>query len=196
MLNVRYPKNFISGRSLKRLLFLYLSLFFFAGCASSSSFQNIASRYNTDEQITKLNFGRHFEAMAEELCGEACKEGKCANETILVTDFVDVQSYVPQKTGMLMGELMRSDLSKACGYTIAQVEFSNLFRLSENGLITLTRNPGKLQSSEYSEYSVKNCIVGTYSITTNKLYLFARIINTSTGRIIKMTHREIDLPGK
>src|SRR5208282_4057513 len=102
-------------------------------------------------------------------------------------------TLVPGKSGLLMGELMSSNLNKVCGYNIAQVEFSSLFKLSEGGLITVIKNPTNLQRSEYA---VKNCVVGSYSATPDKLYLFARIINTWTGKSIKMTSRELDLSCK
>jgi len=108
--------------------------------------------------------------------------------TVLVTDFVDIQSFVPKQQGILMGELMRGSLNSNCSYRIVQAEFAKYFKLSESGLVVLSRNVGVIKHDEYKQ---PECIVGTYSIMNNKLILFVRRINTDTGKISKMVTREI-----
>ena len=193
MIQVRYLKIFFRRPSLAKLLHGAFFLFFLAGCASASPFNKLACRNNIDDQIAGLNLQRYFESIAGDLCRDMCSTEDCSNATILATNFVNVQTLVPGKSGLLMGELMSSNLNNVCGYNVVQVEFSRLFKLSEGGLITMTRNPTNLQRTEYA---VKNCVVGSYSATPNKLYLFAKIINTWTGKIIKMTSREVDLSCK
>ena len=114
---------------------------------------------------------------------------RCAGETILVTDFVDLQTLVPNKHGLLMGDLMRSSLNSRCGYRIVQAEFSSYFRLSENGLVVLSRNSADIKSREYRQ---SECVVGTYSFVGAKLIVTVRRISTLTGRITRMVTREID----
>jgi hypothetical protein len=114
---------------------------------------------------------------------------RCAGETILVTDFVDLQTLVPNKHGLLMGDLMRSSLNSRCGYRIVQAEFSSYFRLSENGLVVLSRNSADIKNREYRQ---SECVVGTYSFVGAKLIVTVRRINTLTGRITRMVTREID----
>jgi hypothetical protein len=131
--------------------------------------------------------------MAEDLCPDLCGGEPCTNYSIVVPDFVDMQTLAPQKIGILMGELMRRSLNKECGYNIIQVKFSYLFKMSDNGLITLTKNFNDVLKSQSAPLSVKNSIAGTYTATSNKLYIFARIINNSDGKIIKMTSKEVNL---
>ncbi len=177
---------------LLRVLLFELFLFLLTGCASSSSYNKIAS-CRGDEQISNVKFQKYFDEMAEELCPNSCGGVSCADYSVIATDFVDIQTLAPGKTGILMGELMRSSLNKVCGYNIIEVKFSHLFKLSDDSLVTLTKNPNEILKSEYSPQSVKNSIVGTYSVSSNTLYIFARTINNSDGKIIKMTSKEVKL---
>jgi len=88
-----------------------------------------------------------------------------------------------------MGELMRGSLNKVCCYKIIQAEFAKYFKLSENGLVVLTRKINEIKKDDYSHSDV---IVGTYSyLNNNKVLIFVRKINIGTGKISKMVTREI-----
>lgn len=149
-----------------------------------------------------------FEDIAAELCVDTCSDcdvrspdGKigvnaCAyreeimRQTVLVTDFADIQTFVPNQPGLLMGELMRAGLNKACCYKIVQAEFGKYFKLSENGLIVLTRKASEIKKDEYLQ---SEAIIGTYNyLNNNKVLVFVRRINTETGKISKMVTRELD----
>lgn len=186
-------KKIIGSRSLKVLFCGGLFLFLLSGCASFSSYNKIAYCHDADEQLSNVKLQKYFDDMAKELCSDSCSGQSCSNYSIAVPDFVDMQTLAPQKIGVLMGELMRSSLNKVCGYNIIQVKFSYLFKMSDSGVITLTKNFSDALKSQYASLSVKNCIAGTYSNTSNKLYIFARIINNSDGKIIKMTSKEVKL---
>jgi hypothetical protein len=110
--------------------------------------------------------------------------------TVLVTDFADIQSFLPNPSGLLMGELMRGSLNKVCNYKIVQAEFAKYFKLSENGLIVLTRKVNEIKKDEYSQ---SEAVVGTYSYLNNsKVVFFARKINIRTGKISRMVTRELN----
>lgn len=149
-----------------------------------------------------------FQDISAELCVDTCSDclvqgisGKgtnqiCANRdeinrlTVLVTDFADIQSFLPNQSGLLMGELMRGGLNKVCCYKIIQAEFSKYFKLSENGLVVLTRKVSEIKKDVYSQ---PEAIVGTYNyLNNNKVVIFVRKINTDTGKITKMVTREIN----
>ncbi len=149
-----------------------------------------------------------FQDMAAELCVDVCSD--CAGRTpddkknasicadrddarrlsVLVTDFADIQTFIPNQSGLLMGELMRGSLNKACCYKIIQAEFAKYFKLSENGLVVLTRKVNEIKKDEYSQ---SEAIVGTYSyLGNNKVLVFVRKINMETGKISSMVTREIE----
>lgn len=148
-----------------------------------------------------------FQDMAAELCTDiradcaplktdgmkavaACSPGDEAPlTTVLVTDFVDLQTFTPNQQGLVMGELMRAGLAKVCYYRLTQAEFATYFKLSESGLVALTRNAGEIKNGTYFQ---TEAIVGTYShLNNNKVLIFARKINMATGRIFRMATREV-----
>lgn len=145
-----------------------------------------------------------FQDIAAELCVDTCSDcavrtpdvNVCANsdeinrQTVLVTDFADIQTFIPNQPGLLMGELMRAGLNKVCCYKIVQAEFGKYFKLSENGLIVLTRKVSEIKKDEYMQ---SEAIIGTYNYLNNsKVLVFVRRINTETGKISKMVTRELD----
>jgi hypothetical protein len=149
-----------------------------------------------------------FGDIAAELCIDTCSDSvtripddngaahNCTNrdeinrQTVLVTDFADIQTYIPNQSGILMGELMRASLNNVCCYKIVQAEFAKYFKLSENGLVVLTRKANEIKKEEYVQSEV---VVGTYNyLSNNKVVIFVRRIDVQTGKISKMVTRELD----
>jgi len=150
-----------------------------------------------------------FQEMALELCTDSCSDcttrtpdGKLTvtpktcgleeirRQTVLVTDFVDLKSYVPGDSGLLMGEMMRGSLNQVCCYKIVQAEFGRYFKLNDSGLVSLTRRVSEIKKDDYPQ---PEAVVGTYNYLNNsKVVLFVRRINTTTGYVTKMTTKEID----
>ena len=149
-----------------------------------------------------------FQDIAGDLCVDSCSDcavqtngaspevNSCTNrndidrQTVLVTDFADIQTFIPNQSGLLMGELMRGGLNKSCCYKIVQAEFGKYFKLSEHGLVVLTRKVSEIKKDEYAQ---PEAVVGTYNYLNNsKVLVFVRRINTETGKISKMVTREID----
>jgi hypothetical protein len=159
----------------------------------------------TSQNLDQLELKSIFLDIAKELCTDSCgdcgkpnqscgpAEGKGPDleqqRTVLVADFVDLQNFLPNQYGVVMGELMRGSLNISCCYRIVQAEFSKYFKLTESGLVVLSRNVNDIKTDKYNQ---PECIVGTYSFLNSKLIIFVRRINTTTGQITKMVMREID----
>ncbi len=147
------------------------------GCASVNC--NIASH----DILPRLNLKAVFDSVARDICSQ-----RCVPKTALVTDFLDIESYRPEREGILMSEIMRGSLSEVCCYQIVQGEFSKHFKLSKRGLIALTRNPEEIRNKEFP---YTEAVVGTYSFSENKLFVFVRQVNLKTGKIRKFITKEI-----
>ncbi len=147
-----------------------------------------------DEILARVDMKQAFQGMAADLCGEPCtlpgspNAAVCPSPTFMVTDFVDIHSLQPKKHGIVMGELMRSALNHTCRARIVQAEFAENFTLSDKGLVALSRDPKKIR---HPDYPYSDYLVGTFSYSGNKLFLFARKVDVSSGRVTKMTSREI-----
>jgi len=191
---------------LKAALAAIFMVVFFTGCAH----QNMAKRYSAcsgktfNQLLESTDLKPLFNDIARELCTEPCvteggttsgKSSKCssANDTnsysVLITDFVDIQSFTPASQGLLMGELMRGSLSSICSTKITQVEFAKFFNLNAKGLVVLSRKVSEIKNDEYDQ---TEAIVGTYSYLNNKIVIFARKINVVSGKISRMVTREVD----
>lgn len=187
--------------------FLALSL---GGCVRHTAQLNYGTCYGKtfNQLLESTDLKPLFNDMARELCTEPCvaeagatlsetaeKKSRCLstpgrnNYSVLVTDFVDIQTFTPASQGLLMGELMRGSLSSICDTRITQVEFAKFFNLNEKGLVVLSRKVSEIKKDDYDQ---TEAIVGTYSYLNNKIVLFARKINVVSGRISKMVTRELD----
>lgn len=188
--------------------FLLLMLLL-AGCASGGVGSRVGacSGKTFNQLLESTDLKPLFNDLALELCAEPPKtesgripaetksETRCSSAaaktdySVLVTDFVDIQTFAPASQGLLMGELMRGSLNSVCCTKITQVEFAKYFNLNEKGLIVLSRKVSEIKSDDYDQ---TEAIVGTYSYLNNKIVLFARKINVVTGKISRMAMREVD----
>lgn len=181
-----------------------------AGCAAHTPPTRHSACYGKtfNQLLESTELKPIFNDIARELCSEPCRNedgtvAAASSETdarcpapkekngysILITDFVDIQSFSPASQGLLMGELMRGSLSSVCSTQITQVEFAKFFNLNEKGLVVLSRKVSEIKKDEYDQ---TEAIVGTYSYLNNKIVIFARKINVVTGKISRMVTREVD----
>ncbi len=191
-----------------RLISLLAGLFLLSGCVTDVVYGPCQGK-TLPQLLDATTLKPLFQEMAYELCTDSCTDcaartpdGKltikpptCSTEeikrqTVLVTDFVDLKSYIPGESGLLMGEFMRGSLSQVCCYKIVQAEFGKYFKLNENGLVSLTRRVSEIKQDDYPQ---PEAVVGTYNyLNSSKVVLFVRRINTTTGHVTKMVTREID----
>lgn len=181
-----------------------------AGCAAHTPPVRYSACYGKtfNQLLESTELKPLFNDIARELCSEPCRNedgtvstdssengAKCiaakekGSYSILITDFVDIQSFTPASQGLLMGEFMRGSLSSICSTKITQVEFAKFFNLNEKGLVVLSRKVAEIKKDEYDQ---TEAIVGTYSYLNNKIVIFARKINVVTGKISRMVTREVD----
>ena len=192
-----------------RLAIVALLVCMLSGCAATEIVYGPCYGKTLPQLLDSTTLKPLFQEMAYELCTDSCTDCAVRNpdgtlkvtpktcsleeikrQTVLVTDFVDLKSYVPGDSGLLMGELMRGSLNQVCCYKIVQAEFGKYFRLNENGLVSLTRRVSEIKRDDYPQ---PEAVVGTYNYLNNsKVVLFVRRINTTTGYVTKMVTREID----
>lgn len=156
-----------------------------SGCAATHSGGGFGTRCPKDleSQLKLIDMKRVFGDMAHDLCGGGESFG-----TVLVTDFVDLESLKSDSSGILMGEVMRSSLSSACGYDIQQAELARYFTLGPNGLVALTRRGEAIKKDDLRN---ADFVVGTFNQSNEKLVLFAKKFNTRNNLVTMISSREI-----
>lgn len=167
---------------MKKLILVLISLILLSGC-SYLYHGSCIYQLSPLEKVSNANIDSYLREIASEMC---IKPG----HPIIIPDFLEIQSFSTGKIGLLLGELMRSFYSQECRNEIIQVEFPKHFKLSNDGLVSLTRNPEEIKKQEHK---TAQAIIGTYSYTDNNLRIFVRKIDTENGNIIKMTSSEIKL---
>ncbi len=187
---------------------LIVLLLLLNGCATNTMIYGPCYGRTLPQLLDVTDLKPLFQDLAYELCTDSCHDctirstalpvprpkactlEEIHRQTVLVTDFVDIKSYVPEHPGLLMGELMRGALNQVCCYKIVQAEFGRYFKLNENGLVSLTRRVSEIKKDDYMQ---PEAVVGTYDyLNNNKVVLFVRRINTTTGQVVKMVTREIN----
>lgn len=170
-----------------KVLIFFLLVTLLVGCTP----QVTAIRHSTcyGKTFNQLLESTDLKPLFNDIARELCAENDKNNYSVLITDFVDIQSFAPATQGLLMGELMRGSLNSVCGSKITQVEFAKFFNLNEKGLVVLSRKVSEIKKDDYDQ---TEAIVGTYSYLNNKVVIFARKINVVTGKISRMVTREVD----
>lgn len=164
---------------MKKLLLLVLSL---AGCAAVSDKPHDCPS-TVPDALRKIELVE----IADRLVAEVCAAG-ASDEVVLVPDLLDLKTFQPGQTGMLLGEVVRGRLSARCKYKIRQVELSKNLRLNEGGLSVLTREVKELQSSEFA---ARRAFVGTYTAMPGKIVVTLRDLDLRSGTIDRIASREV-----
>ncbi len=180
-----------SGRTwLAAVSFLLLSL---TGCAANDHQQ--CAKLGLSRLIVLNEVSRVFDDLAVGFCPASCTgvAGSCdergLSKLVLVPDFVNLTTYSPGTSGLYMGEQMRAALSQRCNSKIFQAELGRDLKLSAEGLVALTRDPGEIAKDEFAGQDI---LIGTYSYSGNRLSVFVRKISGAAGVISKMISKEIE----
>jgi hypothetical protein len=146
-------------------------------------------------KLSAIDLSALFSGIAEEICtyyAGSCAKGSLTPPkgvpAIMVTDFVELESLQSDKSGLLMGELMRSYLMKNCCRTVIQAEVGKDIRINDKGTVSLTRQPNQLMKSELE---IRDIVIGTYHNFTDKLVINVKIIDIQTQAIKQSVVKEL-----
>ena len=109
------------------------------------------------------------------------------DEVIIVSDFVNVDRLENHsKLGFLLSEQLKNSLSNR-GIIIRAVELGREFQLGTHGFNLLTREQKDIQNTGVES---QFAMVGTYSVTTQSLIVFVKLIDITTGNILSSASSE------
>lgn len=102
-------------------------------------------------------------------------------DVVLVSDFVNLDKLKNRsKLGFLLSDSLKTALSDK-DIIVREIELREQFEYGKRGLNVLTR---ELEKIAKKEVNIKYALVGTYSITTESLILFIKLIELDTGNIL------------
>jgi hypothetical protein len=108
---------------------------------------------------------------------------------LLVADFVNVNTLKTEPNVLVMSEMMRTYLARIPGKKVVQVEFGKDIRISDTGIVSLTRKIGQTGNTKVGASQV---IVGTYLNLPNKLVINVKAIDPSNQIISAALVRELN----
>ncbi len=155
---------------LKKVGYIFIPLFlttFFTGCFyinidGSNNYQRlINSMISSSYDKLKLNVEK--------------------DEVVLVSDFVNIDKLQNHsKLGFLLSEVLKDVLSNK-DIIVREVELGQNFKIGEHGFNVLSRNNEEIDSFIHNE---RFAVVGTYSMTGKRLWVFIKLIDIYTGHIL------------
>ncbi len=177
-------KNFI------KILKLFLSSIFFITFLTSCS--NIAKSIASSSPTSYKNFSgsNNFHSLIDNLIKKQdskLKKYLLDDEVVLVSDFVNLDKLKNRsKLGFLLSEHLKNALSNR-SVIVREVELAENFQYGKSGLNVLTRKYDDINKTAIeSTYA----FVGTYSITTESLIVFIKLIDVSNGNILSSSSSE------
>ncbi|WP_424688519.1 MAG: FlgO family outer membrane protein [Halarcobacter ebronensis] len=103
------------------------------------------------------------------------------DDVVLVSDFVNIDKLENRsKLGFLLSEHLKDALLNK-NIIVRQVELSENFSYGQNGLNLLTRKQRDISNKSVDG---KFAVVGTYTITTETLIVFMKLIDVTNGNIL------------
>jgi TolB-like protein len=173
------------GGVLKKMIkhfFVFSSLILlFSGC---SEYKNISDASGFDIISKRVMGSNDFQGLIDNLVKQS--EGKLKrylmkDDVVLVSDFVNLDRLENRsKLGFLLSDHLKNSLLKR-DIIVRQVELGKQFQIGKHGFSLLTRNQRDISSTDVDN---KYAIVGTYSITTENLVVFIKLIDITNGNIL------------
>lgn len=112
------------------------------------------------------------------------------DDVVLVSDFVNIDKLKNRsKLGFLLSEHLKDSLSNRA-IIVREVELAQNFEYGKRGFNVLTRKQGDINNKFIDS---KYALVGTYSITTESLIVFIKLIDVTNGNILSSANSETTL---
>ncbi|VAY86579.1 hypothetical protein MNB_ARC-1_524 [hydrothermal vent metagenome] len=160
-----------------------LSIFILNGCTSTTSCKNSfgQNKPHTDI-ISSLPVAKYIDEMAGSLYP------RLGGGNIIITDFVNTTTYQATPAGIIMAEMLRTSISNKTNARIIQADFRKSFKLTPQGIISLTRD---IKNSLKPNVYVPIALVGSYNIINGSMYIFIKRINIRNASVIHSVSRKI-----
>lgn len=161
---------------IKNIFLASLLVIFFSACSIKSSFFS-STDYN-DLVKDAITNSKSFTILQK-------------SDIVVVTDFVNVKTLENNSNlGFLLSSALKNQLSNNYGSYIKEVELRKRFLITQKGLLALSR---QLRNIKEDMVDVKYAAVGTYSITSEQLIIFVKLIDIETGLIVASTTNSVSI---
>ena len=175
----------------KLFLLVLIPLFLFTSCSLKkmtgsedipSFMENIAKKAPSNhKRITGSNDFNSLVANLVEKTSAKLDRYLLDDDVVLVSDFVNIDKLQNRsKLGFLLSEHLKDALLNK-NIIVRQVELGENFTYGQHGLNLLTREQREI-NKKYVDG--KFAVVGTYTITTETLIVFIKLLDVNNGNIL------------
>lgn len=169
--------------AIKILKFSLTSIFLIITLSSCSNIVNQIA-YQSSDNHKNITGSNDFHSLVKNLVDQSfikLKRHITMDDVVLVSDFVNLDKLRNRsKLGFLLSDHLKDSLLNH-DIIVREVELSEYFQYGNHGLNVLTRKQSEINKKEVDS---KYAVVGTYSITTQNLIVFIKLIDITNGNIL------------
>lgn len=140
-----------------------------------------------EDKLQATDLSNLMQSLAVEL-GNGLPKSNDQVGVLLVADFVNINTLKTEQNSLVMSDMLRTYLANLPGKKVVQVEFGKDIRLSDSGVVSLTRN---LDLTNKQKVGANQVVVGTYLDLQTKLVINLRAIDPSNQIISSAVVREL-----
>lgn len=173
----------MNNEYVKILKLVFISIFFMTFLTSCS---NVVKSIASSSPASHKNFSgsNNFYSLINNLVQKQdsrLKKYLLDEEVVLVSDFVNLDKLKNRsKLGFLLSEHLKNALANR-SIIVREVELANDFQYGKSGFNLLTR---KQQDINNKYVDNQYAFIGTYSITTESLIVFMKLVDITNGNIL------------
>lgn len=172
------------------IVLLAVPVILLTGCALDNQDKTC---YNTSvfttesEQCSKpIDFDK---VMNDAVKATAIKANLPKEQKLIVTDFVKVGTLKnDSKLGFILSNKLKNALVQTGKFKVKEAEVSKFFQIGKNGLKLLSRYQNNLLNDKFK---LTYTLVGTYTVTTERLIVFVELINITNGSIVESYSKDV-----
>lgn len=150
------------------------------GCTMTREVPLADCEISRADVISKLELKPFVDTAMEGVCSADSGWLRDTSLPVLVPDAVDIQTLEPGYLGIVLGELIRSNVINSCNSLVRQLEASQQVRLNESGVTILSRS---LPAGQPRTVNADVAIVGAYNLERGRLTLTLRRIRLAESTI-------------
>jgi len=173
----------MNNSTLKILKFTVASIFLIFLLSGCSDIVNQLA-HKSSENHKNITGSNDFHSLVKRLVDKSSiklKKYIKEDSVVLVSDFVNLDKLKNRsKLGFLLSDHLKDSLLSH-DIIVREVELSEYFQYGKHGLNILTRKQSEINKKEVDN---QFAVVGTYSITTQNLIVFIKLIDIRNGNIL------------
>jgi hypothetical protein len=170
---------------LLKIFVFFMIVFNFNGCFS------LIDQLNMSNLSKETNFSSISKKLSSNICSSITS---FSTSDVYVTDFVNISNLKnASDLGFLLSDEFKVALLSNCeeNLKIKELTLGQNLRLGKHGVSILSRDLSKLKRQSIS--STSKIVVGTYAITQQKLIVFVKVIDLTTGNILYSSNVSVKL---